>query len=340
MKLSKLLLSLFALFSFSTAWSQSPPRNKFDGPMRIGLFEQSLLGGIQTDSIEASFEELFRATDSPSNADFKKTFEELAQKDCLGKWRQRRCLRTRYQEVIDYLRAQQYLDDQSWLILSYPNARLPRLEDYFRRSRKFQNIRANKNGGEREKDISKLYTRELSVSANGFSGVTPRQYLYFNYSDAQILKLASIAKKMVGVMNSSRASINIAMNGEEDLEIELSYSEKYRLGVKLAWMEMEKCPVQYGFSSRPRMVDVLFAGIETGVFGPAALEELLKRPKLIDGYRNKRKYYFEALVSLGKAALYNTPVIGQFAAIPILIWETIESSREARDAQSASTHLF
>lgn len=320
--------------------AQSFALNTLDGKMSLGAHDPRDLGSISTNDIDLAYREIFLRKPFPSTEEFSSAFRTLIEKECLGAWREKSCLKKKELGVIDYLRSSGKIDNQAWLILRAKSETLPDLSSYLKDLKKFSDLRLERQGEHSDSDISSLYTRELSVKSNGFKGVTPRQYLYFNYSSTQIIWLSSIANKMVRVMNSKNAVINIELEDDEDLEITLSYSEKYRLGVKLAWMEIEKAVHQRGFKKRPRMLDVLMAGIETGVFGPEALKELIAHPRLMDGFRNKKKNYIKILKSVGKAALYNTPVIGQFAAIPILIWETFQNMEEARDAQSRSTHLF
>jgi len=320
--------------------AQSFALNTLDGKMSLGAYDPRDLGSISPDDIDLAYREVFLTELFPSTENFISAFRSLVEKECLGAWRERKCLKEKGLGVIDYLRSSGKIDNQAWLILRTESETLPNLSAYLKDLKKFSELRSKRQGEQRDTDISSLYTRELSVKSNGFNGVTPRQYLYFNYSSTQIIWLSSIAKKMISVMNSKNAVISVELEDDEDLEINLSYSEKYRLGVKLAWMEIEKAVHERGFGKRPRMLDVLMAGIETGVFGPEAMKELIKHPRLMDGFRNKKKNYIEILKSVGKAALYNAPVIGQFAAIPVLIWETFENMKEARDAQSSSTHLF
>ncbi len=332
-------LIIAIVLSFSSLISaQEYARNIFDGEMRFGPFDKKELRGTGPAQIEEAFNSSFSHKLCPGIKDIDDSFVPLLDKACRGSWRERRCYQKTRDAYIDFLRHRDLIDDQAWLVLKSKSETLPKLSEYFRSLRKLKLAREERGGG--ALDLSSLYTRDLSVKSNGFTGVSPRQYLYFNYSFQQIIRLSLIAEKMVQVMNSKSAMITVQLSDVEDMEIELSYSEKYRLGVKLAWRELTKLHLYEGFESTPRMIDVLFAGVETGVFQKEALEELIHRPALRDGFRDKSKHYAQILKSLGKAALYNAPVIGQFAAIPVLIWEAYEGIQEDRDAQSRATHLF
>jgi hypothetical protein len=191
-------------------------------------------------------------------------------------------------------------------------------------------------------DLSFLQRRILGRKLNNYKGLSPRQYLYTKYNSFQIKKLSSLLNKTINIMNSSNSYIYISIDDNflEDIRIDLSYTEKYRLSIKLLNKELSEMQFDNRFMTKPMLIDILISGVETGIIEPDTFKLLYMMPEFKDDYRNRYKIYIDVVKKIGKYVITNTPVVGTISILPIIIIEVINEMKQSRRNQANETHLF
>jgi hypothetical protein len=143
-------------------------------------------------------------------------------------------------------------------------------------------------------------------------------------------------------MNSSNSYIYISIEDDflEDIRIDLSYTEKYRLSIKLLNKELSEMQFDNRFMTKPMLIDILISGVETGIIEPDTFKLLYMMPEFKDDYRNRYKVYIDVVKKIGKYVITNTPVVGTISILPIIIIEVINEMKQSRRNQANETHLF
>ena len=320
--------------------------NFFDGaPVYRTSYAQNYL---DQEEVLSSFNDFMLKNEFPRTDDFIVFLQELIQEKCRGTQLYDKCHMRNYKYALQILRSSNQIDNLFYLIVddrirNYKPS-FKDLSDYLRSLKSLYLKRLSDLDGEEHDvyDVSFLNTRSLSQEFGRYNGLTPRQVLYLKYDSFQIKYLGYQLKKMINVMNSENAYIHVDMEADDinDIHLELSYSEKYRLGVKLLKFHLNELQFDSRFGFKPRYIDVLLSGVETGVIRPELLKEFYAMPEFYDSYRNRYSIYKEALKRIGKQILINTPVVGQLAFIPIMIIEIRNELQNGTRNQSDDTHIF
>lgn len=178
-----------------------------------------------------------------------------------------------------------------------------------------------------------------------FKKLTPRQRLYLNYSHEQIIKLAEIVKYASLIMNAKDIKLVIDVDGDgvEDLPaIETSYSEKYRLALKLIKRELNR-EMKSGIliGKNPNFTDLLAASMEAGYFSPDELKIMLDFPELRDPKPETMKKVGRIAWLITRTGIMAIPGFGTIAAIPIVIIEAIiEGNKKKNEKADTTDDLF
>lgn len=347
----KILSLLSFIFCINAALCEEFYHNYFDGNNYVSQKEyDSITSGLSSSLVNESLTSLLSKEKYPTTKSFVEHFEKEIGESCLGLRREKKCIRNKLENVIGVLRFEDKIDNQFYLIvqdyISNNEAVLPDLKNYLLTLHSVFNLRKINlpETYDHKYNMSFLNTRRMSRRAASYSGLYPRQVLYYTYNSFQIKALSSIFEKTLKIMNSSNAYIHIDLANDEEsedfLHIDLSYTEKYRLAVKLLSQEVAKLPLTGGFPNRPLFIDVLMAAVETGVISKDVMEVMIFRDDFTDSYRNRFKIYGEIAKRLGLTALTYTPVIGQLALIPIILLETRQQIKDQKRRDSDETHLF
>lgn len=190
-----------------------------------------------------------------------------------------------------------------------------------------------------------MATKDFKSKFATYKKLTPRQRLYLTYNHEQIIKLAEIVKYASQVMNSKSIRIVFDEDGDgiEDLPaIEASYSEKYRLAIKLIKRELNR-EVLNGvlIGKQPNFTDLLAASMEAGFFTPEELKIMLDFPELRDPKPENWKKAGKIAWLVARAGLLAIPGFGTVAAIPIVIIEAIiEGSKKNNENVDTTDNIF
>lgn len=185
--------------------------------------------------------------------------------------------------------------------------------------------------------------REFKGKFTHYKKLTPRQRLYLNYSHEQIIKLAEIVKLASLIMNANRVAIVADFDGDgvNDLEIETSYSEKYKLGLKILKRELNR-EINGGIldGKHPTFTDLLAASMEAGFFTPEQLKVMMDFPELRDPKPDTWKKVGKISWLITRAGIMAIPGFGTIAAIPIVIIEAIIEGTKQNDKADPTDSLF
>lgn len=319
--------------------------NYFDGAQtRISYAEKYL----DKDFVISEFTNFMQENKFPKTDEFIVFLQGIISSKCRVSSLYDKCHMNYYRYALDLLRNNNKIDNLFYLIINdrirnyKPNFK--DLSQYLRslNSLYLKRLKTSENNEHAYYDLSFLNKTVLSQKFGNYKGLTPRQMLHLKYDAFQIKYLGYQLKKMLNVMNSNDAYIHVDMQDEDidDLHLKLSYSEKYRLGVKLLKFHLKDLQFDSRFGFSPMYIDVLMAGVETGVIKPDILKVMYNMPEFVDSYRNRLNTYREVLKRLGKQILINTPVVGQLAFIPIMIIEIRNEMRTGMRGNSDDTHLF
>ena len=340
-----ILFALLLLVKIARAQEVSAYYNNyFDGPAL--QYQQNSKRFIDKDYVIDNFEFYMEDKIYPTTDEFIEFLQELISPNCYGTYLYDKCHVSFYHHALNVLRSEQRIDNLFYLIVSdriknfKPN--LKDLSTYLRSLKSIYRKRLSSSNDVVGSDLSFLNSRNLSQKFGPYKGLTPRQVLYLKYDSFQIKHLAYQLKKMINIMSSKEAYIYINMQSTDlsDVRIDLSYSEKYRLGVKLLKFHLNELTLDNKFGFKPLFIDVLLAGVETGVIQPDILEGFYMMPEFYDSYRNRYKRYKEIILKIGKQILINTPYIGQISLIPIMIFEIRNELKNKNRGNSNDTHLF
>lgn len=319
--------------------------NYFDGAPKYGTSYAHKY--LDQQRVLALFEDYMSQNDFPTTDEFIVFLQDVISGKCRGDYLYSRCHMRYYKYTLQILRSADKIDNLFFLIVDDRIRNYqPSFKDlaiYLRSLKSLYFKRLVQQDGQHEIfDLSFMHTRSLSQSYGSYRGLTPRQVLHLKYDSFQIKYLGHQLKKMINIMNSENAYIHVDMEAEDisDIHLELSYTEKYRLGVKLLKFHLNELQFDSRFGFKPRYIDVLLSGVETGVISPELLKEFYSMPEFFDSYRNRYSIYKEALKRIGKQILINTPVVGQLAFIPIMIIEIRNELRNSTRGQSDDTQLF
>lgn len=319
--------------------------NYFDGPARYKSYGERYLN---KEFVIQEFDNYMSENRFPKTDDFISFLQNVIKDKCSSTYLYTNCHMNYYKYSLGILRESNKIDNLFYLIINDRIRNLkPRfkdLSDYLRSLNSLYRKRMTSNDNEEHKyyDLSFLNKRVMSQAVAGYKGLSPREVLHLKYDSFQIKYLGFQLKKMLNVMNSNDAYIHVDMEDEDidDLHLSLSYTEKYRLGVKLLKFHLKELQFDNRFGFTPMYIDVLLAGVETGVISPDVLKVMYNMPEFVDSYRNRFKTYREVLKRLGRQILINTPIVGQIAFIPIMIIEIRNEMRNGNRGNSDDTQLF
>lgn len=349
--LIKILFLLVVVFSYSSyAEAEEFYLNYFDGQssfMNVADY-RAASQSLDPEETISRFSEYMLQNSTPTTKEFLQFIDSYVEPMCRGRWRYESCLFSKRKSFIIILRYRNKIDNLFFLIVDDHirnfTPTLKDLKEYLQTLNSIYNYRKRTIPEDYNKMQSTTFlnTRNLSRNYAGYKGLLVRQVLYLKYNAFQIKFLSNVLKKALTVMNSPNAYVYVEMNDEafEDLKFELSYTEKYRLGVKLLNHQLAKLANDRRFGFKPQLIDVLAAGIDTGIISVPLLAHMYNMEEFKDSYRNRYKIYWKVLKNIGKVLVINTPVIGQVSLIPIMIIETKQQIEEMRQEAANETHLF
>lgn len=189
-----------------------------------------------------------------------------------------------------------------------------------------------------------MTTKEFKGKYANYKKLTPRQRLFLNYDHEQIIKLAEIVKYASQVMNAKNIKIVFDEDGDgqEDLPaIEASYSEKYRLAIKLIKRELNREMLSGVLVGKnPTFTDLLAASMEVGYFSPDELKIMLDFPELRDPKPDTWKKVGKIAWLITRAGIMAIPGFGTIAAIPIVLVEAIIEGTKKNETVDTTDNLF
>lgn len=189
----------------------------------------------------------------------------------------------------------------------------------------------------------KALKKEFKGKYAHYKKLTPRQRLYLNYSHEQIIKLAEIVKLSSQIMNANRVAVVVDFDGDgtNDMEIEASYSEKYKLGLKILKRELERETVGGILQGKqPTFTDLLAASLEVGYFTPEQLKVMMDFPELRDPKPDTWKKVGKISWLIARAGIMAIPGFGMIAAIPIVIIEAVIEGTKQNGKADTTDSLF
>ena len=320
--------------------------NQLDGPplFKYKLYQRAIKS-LPERGLLLLFKDFMDLNEFPSNNQIQGFIQSVIVHHCHGRRRYLKCLNNKRMDSLYILRQNDYIDNLLYLLIKRQhrnNNHLIDSKDYLRALKSLTSLRNHSAKEVPSDDLSFLNSIKLSQSYLGIKGLTPRQTLYLKYNSFQIKYLAKMLKDTLDIMNSPMAYIYIQINdsSEDDIRIDLSYSEKYRLSIKLLNHKMNELLYDTRFGIKPRYIDILSAAVETGIISINDLKIFYMMPEFIDSYRNRFRIYGDMLKNFAKYAITNTPIVGQISIIPILLMELRQEMKENRNQGSNETHIF
>lgn len=320
--------------------------NQLDGPPLFkNKMYQRAIRSLPENDLLLLFKNFMDLNKFPSKNQIQEFIQSVVVHHCHGRRRYLKCLNRKKMDYLYILRQNDYIDNLLYLLIKRQHRSINSLIDsksYLRALKSLTSLRNHSVNKIPSNDLSFLYSIKLSQSYLGIKGLTPRQTLYLKYNSFQIKYLAKMLKDTLDIMNSPMAYIYIQINdtSEDDIRIDLSYSEKYRLSVKLLNQKMNELLYDTRFGIKPRYIDILSAAVETGIISINDLKIFYMMPEFIDSYRNRFRIYAEMLKNFAKYAITNTPIVGPISIIPILLLELRQEMKENRNQGSNETHIF
>lgn len=158
--------------------------------------------------------------------------------------------------------------------------------------------------------------------------VSHRQRLYENYTDLQIMMMASVVKSLRARLESPKVEILIYnRDNVADEKITLEPMERFRLAIKLLRKEMSYLSLNSYFSGRsPSYLDIMASAYEIGIIPAEEVDELAG---LQDLWNPKKTLWEKAKVWVQTMSTVATVVIPPpYGFIPALAIVVIEATTE------------
>ena len=347
--MKKTIISLLFLLTFTTLTIAGDEYylNFFDGPPGFSkrTYHKSKQNINETKLIN-SFKLFMSLNLYPKSSKIIENIQELLTPYCSRRRKIKKCYYQNTYAALNVLRFNNVIDNMFVLHIKDElsgSKKLKDVSDYLKSLHSLYKKRKNNTSKYNTfYDLSFLQHRILGRKLNNYKGLSPRQYLYTKYNSFQIKKLSSLLNKTINIMNSSNSYIYISIDDNflEDIRIDLSYTEKYRLSIKLLNKELSEMQFDNRFMTKPMLIDILTSGVETGIIEPDTFKLLYMMPEFKDDYRNRYKIYIDVVKKIGKYVITNTPVVGTISILPIIIIEVINEMKQSRRNQANETHLF
>lgn len=189
-------------------------------------------------------------------------------------------------------------------------------------------------------DLNSKTTRE-KISA--LKTLSSRQRLYTIYNKRQISLLSSVLERGIEVIQAGRADITVkSSEGKITHEIPLSSQEKYRFALKLILRDFHRLqndPQFSEISSEMELIDLLSAGLETGVISGQVVNELMGGAALNILPGSFWERHSKMAISLAKTGALLMPGGGAYVLVGIILAESF-FNRGDKSASQKIDHLF
>ncbi|MCT4642165.1 MAG: hypothetical protein N4A33_07670 [Bacteriovoracaceae bacterium] len=258
------------------------------------------------------------------------------------------CLRLSLQKIIYYGYSRKYLDATATMILlskfTYKKGKYSGgLDSYASKIHLLQKSYTKNQKDTTNYSLSPLSDKKYLKSFGKLKKLTPRQstLLRYNYSQIKFMgKIMQDFEQRVLAINSG-VFFDFDGDGKQDETYIFDEAEKYRLSVKLLKLELEKKSHtgEVFEGNKPDFHDLLVASSELGLINNEALAQMIEMPYL---YEQKVSPWIKVgniTWEIGKSIAMAMPGINLFAIIPIVLVESIKSSKDKKN-ETSDLHII
>lgn len=165
-------------------------------------------------------------------------------------------------------------------------------------------------------------------TANGYSGLTIRERLFYLYSPAQIKELSSIINLSLSVADAKHVYTTIEFrNGEEAMVIEHSPTEQYRLAMRIMRMKKKASENDRTKLGMPvKDLDLIASAFELGVISYDELSLIVHNKDFYIAEKSFGSKALKYMANLGLLALRINPVTAGYVLIPMILYNSYQES--------------
>lgn len=220
-------------------------------------------------------------------------------------------------------------------LVEYPPA-LIQLSSYYKKLKRIQKMR---------RDTFESHELYLPIKKANFKDnknkqrYTFREKLYAHYTPIQIKAMGSLLEYMFDIMMAQRTYTVIELSDKDDIVLEATLTDQYRLAIRLYEIEKRKAErIRTKIGRVVDDIDIVFAALELGIIAKEEVSILLTNPDFFRediSWEKKLGMYIKSLALLG---LQTNPATAPYVLIPTLLYRSYQDAD--RELKSADEDLF